>query len=172
MYIKLSLIFFMVHAVILFVGGFAGQIHAQLFQGIGIDAGEDDGGMDIAALQVGGSAPSPWRRTRFPKTELESAIRISSVCRRGFCCRGRSFSASGSVRSHGRTRGRSPDRCPQAFSVRSAARRRPHQAAGRFCLPRSCHRPVQSQRQAARRSHRNRHGRASRLRAPPSAMPA
>ena len=43
----------MVHAVILFVGGVAGQIHAQLFQGIGIDTGEDDGGMDIAALQVG-----------------------------------------------------------------------------------------------------------------------
>ena len=44
---------FMVHAVVFFVGRFAGQVHAQLFQGVVVDAGEDDRGVHIAALQVG-----------------------------------------------------------------------------------------------------------------------
>ena len=42
-----------VHPVCFLIGGLAGQIHAQLLHGIHIHAGQDDGGVHIAALQVG-----------------------------------------------------------------------------------------------------------------------
>lgn len=46
-------LFLMIHPVCFLIGGLAGQIHAQLLHGIHIHAGQDDGGVHIAALQVG-----------------------------------------------------------------------------------------------------------------------
>ena len=46
-------LFLMIHPVCFLIGGLAGQIHAQLLHGVHIHAGQDDGGVHIAALQVG-----------------------------------------------------------------------------------------------------------------------
>ena len=43
----------MVLAVLLLIGGLTGEVHPQTLEGVGVHAGQDDGGVHIAALELG-----------------------------------------------------------------------------------------------------------------------
>ena len=43
----------MVLAVLLLIGRLAGEVHPQTLEGVGVYAGQDDGGVHIAALELG-----------------------------------------------------------------------------------------------------------------------
>ena len=74
-------LFLVILAVFLLIGGLAGEVHPQTLDGVRIHAGQDDRGVHVAALELGELLQSD---SSFSAAELDSAIRISSVCRRGF----------------------------------------------------------------------------------------
>ena len=75
-------LFLVILAVFLLIGGLAGEVHSQTLDGVRIHAGQDDCGVHITALELG-ELLQRAAAVSFSAAELDSAMRISSVCRRG-----------------------------------------------------------------------------------------